>query len=91
VSPVRYELGFYIPENDILHSHCRGNLKSYMALFPSSGEGCEISTLLSQLQRVNTNHWALALYKEHDKACLTSQLTKVTDPISETLCSRMCL
>jgi hypothetical protein len=27
VSPVRYELGFYIPEDDILHSHCRENLK----------------------------------------------------------------
>jgi hypothetical protein len=23
VSPVRYELGFYIPEDDILHSHRR--------------------------------------------------------------------
>jgi hypothetical protein len=30
VSPVRYELGFYIPEDDILHSHCRENLKSYI-------------------------------------------------------------
>jgi hypothetical protein len=29
VSPVRYELGFYIPD-DILHSHRRENLKSYM-------------------------------------------------------------
>jgi hypothetical protein len=29
VSPVKYELGFYIPEDDILHSHCRENLKSY--------------------------------------------------------------
>jgi hypothetical protein len=29
VSPVRYELGFYIPEDDILHSHCRENLKPY--------------------------------------------------------------
>jgi hypothetical protein len=27
-----YELGFYIPEDDILHSHRRGNLKSYIAL-----------------------------------------------------------
>jgi hypothetical protein len=26
---VRYELGFYIPEDDILYSHCRENLKSY--------------------------------------------------------------
>jgi hypothetical protein len=30
--PVRYELGFYIPEDDILHSHCRENLKSYIAI-----------------------------------------------------------
>jgi hypothetical protein len=29
VSPVRYELGFYIPEDGILHSHRRENLKSY--------------------------------------------------------------
>jgi hypothetical protein len=32
VSPVKYELGFYIPEDYILHSHCRENLKSYIAL-----------------------------------------------------------
>jgi hypothetical protein len=32
VSPVSYELDFYIPEADILHSHCSGNLKSYIAL-----------------------------------------------------------
>jgi hypothetical protein len=31
VSPVRYELGFYIPEDDILHSHSREDLKSYIA------------------------------------------------------------
>jgi hypothetical protein len=29
---VKYELGFYIPEEDILHSHRRENLKSYIAL-----------------------------------------------------------
>jgi hypothetical protein len=29
VSPVRYELGFYIPEYSILQSHSRENLKSY--------------------------------------------------------------
>jgi hypothetical protein len=28
VSPVKYELGFYIPEDNILHSHRRENLKS---------------------------------------------------------------
>jgi hypothetical protein len=29
MSPVKYELGFYIPEDDILHGHRRVNLKSY--------------------------------------------------------------
>jgi hypothetical protein len=29
---VKYELGFYIPEDDILHSHRRESLKSYIAL-----------------------------------------------------------
>jgi hypothetical protein len=32
MSPVRYELDFYIPDEDILHSHRRENLKSYIAL-----------------------------------------------------------
>jgi hypothetical protein len=32
VSPVKYGLGFYIPEDGIRHSHGRGNLKSYIAL-----------------------------------------------------------
>jgi hypothetical protein len=32
VSTVRYELGFYIPEDGILHSHSRENLTSYIAL-----------------------------------------------------------
>jgi hypothetical protein len=27
MSPVRYDLGFYIPENGVLHSHRRENLK----------------------------------------------------------------
>jgi hypothetical protein len=32
VSPVKYELGFYIQEDDILHSHRRENLKSDMSI-----------------------------------------------------------
>jgi hypothetical protein len=32
MSPVRYELGSYILVGDILHSHRRENLKSYIAL-----------------------------------------------------------
>jgi hypothetical protein len=30
VSPVRYELGFYISEDDILHSQRRESLESYI-------------------------------------------------------------
>jgi hypothetical protein len=32
VSPLKYELGFYIPEDDILHSHRRENLRSDIEL-----------------------------------------------------------
>jgi hypothetical protein len=32
VSSVKYELSFYTPEDDILHSYRRENLKSYIAL-----------------------------------------------------------
>jgi hypothetical protein len=32
MSPVRYELGFYIPGDGILQSHPRDSLKSYIAL-----------------------------------------------------------
>jgi hypothetical protein len=32
VSPVKYEMGLYIPEDDILHSHSRENVKSYNEL-----------------------------------------------------------
>jgi hypothetical protein len=33
VSPVKYDLGFYITEDDISHSHRRENIKSYTVLF----------------------------------------------------------
>jgi hypothetical protein len=40
VSPARYELGFYIPEDGILHSHCRENLKSSrtIEISPTAGQ-----------------------------------------------------
>jgi hypothetical protein len=37
VSPVRYELGFFISEDDILHSHHCENLKSYNSAFHEHG------------------------------------------------------
>jgi hypothetical protein len=38
MSPVKYELNFYIPEDGILHSHGHENLKSYIAL-----TGCSVA------------------------------------------------
>jgi hypothetical protein len=32
MSPLKYELGFCIPEDGIFNSHRRENLKSYIAL-----------------------------------------------------------
>jgi hypothetical protein len=47
VSPVKCELGFYIPEDDILHSHCRENLKSYIVnRFPLFNENRMLLTVL---------------------------------------------
>jgi hypothetical protein len=34
VSPVRYELGFYIPEDDILHSLRRENSEILRNIYP---------------------------------------------------------
>jgi hypothetical protein len=31
--PVRHELGFYMPEDSILHSHYRENLKSCILIY----------------------------------------------------------
>jgi hypothetical protein len=35
MSPVKYELGSYIPEDDFIHSHCRENIKPYTDLYIS--------------------------------------------------------
>jgi hypothetical protein len=46
VSPVGYELSFYIPEDDILHSHRRENLKPYIVLVVVNAL-CSVYKLLS--------------------------------------------
>jgi hypothetical protein len=32
VPPVKYEKGFYIPEDEVLHNNSPGDIKSYIAL-----------------------------------------------------------
>jgi hypothetical protein len=49
VSPVKYELGFYIPADGSLHSHRRENLKSYIRITSSPPDlgavtNCRIET-----------------------------------------------
>jgi hypothetical protein len=46
VFPVRYELGFCMPEDGILHSNRRGNLKSYYLRFQFAVMSCAVSCCL---------------------------------------------
>jgi hypothetical protein len=50
VSPVRYVIGFYIPEDGILHCHPRVKFKGYIDVSPSD-DGREKLTVLSPLER----------------------------------------
>jgi hypothetical protein len=36
MSPVRYDLGSYIPKDGILHSHCPENLTSYIIILDTT-------------------------------------------------------
>jgi hypothetical protein len=49
MSPVKYELGFYIPVDDNLHSHCRENLKSHIALTGWPLWWCNVSPVKYEL------------------------------------------
>jgi hypothetical protein len=53
VSPVKYEKGFYITEDDILHSYRRENLKSYVKpnvyIFTLHGRRTNVDGLKRQL------------------------------------------
>jgi hypothetical protein len=50
VFPVRYELGSYIQDEGILHSHRSENLKSYIALTDWALQGrCNISPVKYEL------------------------------------------
>jgi hypothetical protein len=44
VSPVKYEMGFYIPENGILHSHCREKTLALNQKFSSDEQVMEYIT-----------------------------------------------
>jgi hypothetical protein len=75
VSPVKYELGFYITQDDILHSHLRENLKSYIVL---------TGWTLQQRRNVSPVRYELGFYITqddifHSPAVKTSNLTTIAD------------
>jgi hypothetical protein len=70
VSPVRYELGFYIPEDGIIHSHCRENRKSYIALTGGAllrGRNVcrSIQSILKAVHNIR-HHWVMGLNRGHN-------------------------
>jgi hypothetical protein len=65
VSPVKYELGFYISVGDILHSDRRDNNKSYIALWTTikgkyngkaNSTNCRGGNYV-QFETLNTHYW----------------------------------
>jgi hypothetical protein len=72
VSPVKYELLFYIPEDDFRHSHRRENLKSYVV--PSS----RILVILIMEGQNSTKRWFLQ--EQHGVTSKKTALFKVPPP-----------
>jgi hypothetical protein len=58
MSPVRYKLGFYIPEDGILHSHRRENLKPYS--MPQRFPSTSLSAVTFMLQACNAGYEILS-------------------------------
>jgi hypothetical protein len=68
---VKYELGFYIPEDGILHSHRRENLKSYIVILKIFQRDIE--------RKKNLNAGQFAFRASHIR---TLQLTMTTNQLA---------
>jgi hypothetical protein len=84
VSLVRYELGFYIPEADILHSHRSENLKSYVLNLSSPCSRTGVLGLIQLLTEISTRNISLGGGKAR------SAHKAETAPPSISLMSRNC-
>jgi hypothetical protein len=74
VSPVKYELGFYIPGDDNLHSHRRENLKFYTAgLEPISYRGALLSTRV-HVSLILSSHNRPSTYQLQRTALLNTRI-----------------
>jgi NADH:ubiquinone oxidoreductase subunit H len=66
VSPVWYRLGFYIPEDDILHGHRLENTKSYSILVVLVGY-CSICLYSTALCILYLSEWPMCLNIDNSK------------------------
>jgi hypothetical protein len=71
MSPARYELGCYTPEDGILHSHSRHNLKSYLISprFEVGAWEVVTPTLFFPLERANINHLRMTTDAVFETSC----------------------
>jgi hypothetical protein len=78
VSPVKYELGLYIPEDAILHSHCRENRNLSRDVFAFSGtqSGDDILRRILKPAQNDVNH-----HRE-----IAAQLADITRALRSTCC-----
>jgi hypothetical protein len=53
VSPVKYEIGFYIPEDEIHHSYSCENLRSYVKRDVSRNDGAVVATAVWEESATN--------------------------------------
>jgi hypothetical protein len=80
VFPVKYELGFYIPEDAILHSHYRENLKSYMDL-------CGLCTCSTSFSQLDSSTWNIDLQElEYNPSKKDLTDAKIHHLLAEELC-----
>jgi hypothetical protein len=67
VSSVRYELGFYIPKDDSLHSHRRENLNSYT-----------VGVVAGVRRQTSSIYWPQLCRLQAPNRCLMPRIVTVT-------------
>jgi hypothetical protein len=72
VSPVKYELDFYSPEDAILHSQRRENLKSYIIQMICFLSSCHAAGLHSGEERASNMHFVFSVFASKPSYILAS-------------------
>jgi hypothetical protein len=81
VSPVKYEVGFYITEDGILHSHRRENLKSYKELLVLT------AWTLQQRSNLSPVRYELGSYISEDRILHSHHRENLKSYIALTCCA----